>query len=163
MGNLIRGCGHPGCRVCNPRWRACWGNVADIMRRAMSATERWREREAERLRRLYPEKSPLQRADRGDSGEEGCRMKRGSKIAESSLARWRIAHFAPVTLSSGAVTEVCRNCDEDYDAHEAHGSSLPCPSKLNDRVLEIETMAWDAIHVFCKCRWIKELLAAAAL
>lgn len=61
MSNLIYHCGLPGCLVCGPRRRPSWDDTADIMRRMLESTERWREREAERLRRLYPQPSPLQR------------------------------------------------------------------------------------------------------
>ena len=49
----------PGCLVCRPI--PSWDRTADLMRRSINSMEHWREHEAERLRRLYPQPSPLQR------------------------------------------------------------------------------------------------------
>lgn len=61
MSNMIYGCGLPGCLVCNPRNLPRWGNAADIMRRTLDSMSGWRERELDRLRRRYPQKSEAQR------------------------------------------------------------------------------------------------------
>lgn len=60
MSNLIYHCGLPGCLVCGSRPDPC-DIAADIMRRTLASMDHWHKREAERLRRLYPQPSPLQR------------------------------------------------------------------------------------------------------
>jgi hypothetical protein len=67
---------------------------------------------------------------------------------DASLARWCIWHFAPVVISSGHATDVCRNCGDSHEAHAALGGSLPCPSKLNDRVLDLMRMAAEVLGEF---------------
>lgn len=57
MSNPSTYCGLPGCLVCGPRNRPRWDNVGDLMRRMIESDERWRQREAARLRRLYPQPS----------------------------------------------------------------------------------------------------------
>lgn len=37
-----------------------WDRTAALMQQALESMERWRQREAARLRRLYPQTSPLQ-------------------------------------------------------------------------------------------------------
>jgi hypothetical protein len=56
-------------------------------------------------------------------------MRTSSHLLDTALARWQSEHFAPVVLSSGEATEVCRHCGGDLDAHDVRGSSLPCPSR----------------------------------
>ena len=53
-------CGLRGCLVCGHRSDPT-EIAADIMRRTLASMGRWREREAKRLRQLYPQPSPLQR------------------------------------------------------------------------------------------------------
>lgn len=64
---------------------------------------------------------------------------------DAGLARWSIIHFAPVVISSGHATDVCRNCGDSHEAHAALGDSLPCPSKLNKRVLDLMRMAAEVL------------------
>lgn len=71
-----------------------------------------------------------------------------SNHLDAGLARWRISHFAPVVISSGKATDVCRNCGDDYEAHATLGDSLPCPSKLSDRMLDLMRMAAEALGDF---------------
>jgi hypothetical protein len=71
-----------------------------------------------------------------------------SNHLDASLARWRIQHFAPVVISSGEATDVCRNCGDSHEAHAALGGSLPCPSKLSDSVLDLMRMAADVLGEF---------------
>lgn len=57
-------CGDPRCLVCRSHRLYTPDSerrTAEIMRRTLSGMDGWRKREAERLRRLYPQPSPLQR------------------------------------------------------------------------------------------------------